>query len=69
MTSESQRSKSGRPVLGAIMGLLFGIFLTFDLLQMSVFPLESNVVVAIPIVMLIVGFVLGKVAPLGFLRR
>ena len=51
------------------MGLLFGIFLTFDLLQMSVFPLESNVVVAIPIVMLIVGFVLGKVAPLGFLRR
>lgn len=69
MTSESKTSKSGRPVLGAIMGLLFGIFLTFDLLQMSVFPLESNMVVAVPIVMLIVGFALGKFSPLGFLRR
>jgi hypothetical protein len=69
MTSESKISKSDRPLLSAIMGLLFGISLTFDLLQISVFPLESNMVVALPIVLLIVVFVLGKLAPLGCLRR
>jgi hypothetical protein len=69
MTTEPTGPVRGRPITGAILGLVFGIFLTFALLQMSVFALDSNLVVAVPIVTLILGFVNGWFAPLRFLRR
>ncbi len=69
MTVGRSRGGGGRPVLGAISGLLFGIFLTVDLLLLSVFPLDSPMVLALPLVSLIAGIVLGVTAPLRFLRR
>lgn len=69
MSSSPTTSVRGRPVLGAIFGLLFGIFLTATLLQMSVFPLDSNLVVFVPIGMLILGGLWGYFAPLRVLRR
>ena len=68
MTSQTSAPVRGRPVAGAILGLLFGLFLTFALLQMSMFPLDSNLVVIVPIVMLILGALNGFFAPLRFLR-
>lgn len=70
MTSESgSQAVRGRPVAGAIMGLIFGIFLTASLLQMGMFALDSNMVVIVPIVLLIAGGAWGYLAPLRMLRR
>ena len=55
----------GRPVLGAIAGLFFGIFISFDLFVLGVLPLESNVLAVIPLLGLIAGVVLGITSPLG----
>ncbi|MDA0269522.1 MAG: hypothetical protein O2919_00640 [Chloroflexi bacterium] len=55
--------------MGAVFGLLFGLFLTFDLLMMSVFALDSVMVIALPIIMLLVGLALGILQPLKFLKR
>lgn len=68
MTAEATRPVRGRPAAGAIAGLFFGLFLTFSLLQMSVFALDSNLVVIVPIVTLILGGLNGYFAPLRFLR-
>ncbi len=68
MTSEPTTQVRGRPVAGAILGFIFGIFLALSLLQMSVFALDSVMVVLLPIIMLIVGGVWGYFAPLRFLR-
>ncbi len=56
-------------MLGAIFGLLFGIFLTVDLLLLGTFPLDSAMVLVLPLVSLIAGVILGVAAPLRFLRR
>lgn len=55
----------GRPVLGAIAGLFFGIFIRLDLFVFGVLPLESNVLAFIPLVGLIAGVALGLTSPLG----
>lgn len=59
----------GRPVLGAITGLFFGLFLGFDLLLLGKVPLESPALVVLPIAFLVIGFLLGMLAPLRMLRR
>jgi uncharacterized protein YacL len=70
MTAVQQPPRGrGRPVLGAVFGLLLGVFLTFDLLMMSVFALDSVMVLVLPIVMLLVGVALGWFQPLRFLKR
>jgi hypothetical protein len=70
MTAVQQPPRGrGRPVLGAVFGLLLGVFLTFDLLMMSVFALDSAWVLALPVIMLLVGLALGMFQPLKFLRR
>ena len=69
MTAEPTRPVRGRPVAGAIAGLFFGLFLTFALLQMSTFALDSNLVVIVPIVTLVLGALNGFFAPLRFLKR
>ncbi len=69
MTAEPAGSSRGRPILGAIMGLLFGVFLTIDLLFLSVFALDSVMVLLLPPLSLVAGVALGLVAPLRFLRR
>jgi hypothetical protein len=51
------------------MGLLFGLFLGFDLALMGVVPLESPLLVALPVVFLLVGIGLGMSAPLRMFGR
>ena len=69
MTTDSGSQVRGRPVAGAILGFVFGIFLTATLLQLGSFGLDSNLVVIVPVLLLILGGVWGYLAPLRFLRR
>lgn len=60
---------NGRPAVGAIAGLLLGIFVAFDLLLMSSITLDSPWVLILPVLGLVLGALLGWLGPLGFLRR
>lgn len=55
----------GRRVLGSFSGLLFGLSLTLLLLVFGVVSLDSVVVLLVPMVGLVFGFVLATLAPLG----
>ena len=57
----------GRPVLGVIFGLLFGVFLALLLQQFSIRPLDNLSVFGFPILGLLIGLGLAKWAP--FSRR
>ena len=59
----------GRPVIGAIAGFFFGLFLAVDLLLMNVIPLDSAQVVLLPLIFLVVGVLAGLFAPARFLKR
>jgi hypothetical protein len=59
----------GHPVLGAIAGLFFGLFLAIDLLLLGAIPLDNALVVILPLLGLIAGIALGLFAPLRALRR
>ena len=63
--STAQPRRQGRPVLGAIAGLLFGLFLAFDLILLGTIPLNSFLLVVLPILGLIVGLALGRWSPIG----
>lgn len=54
----------GRPVLGAFLGFLFGLFLALDLLMLKVVTSDSVILTVLPILFLVVGIVLGVWAPL-----
>lgn len=62
-------NERGRPVLGALFGLLFGCFLAADMLLLGVIPLESPAVILLPGFFLGIGILGGVFAPLSFLRR
>lgn len=53
----------GRPVRGAVCGLLFGLFLSLFLLTVGVLPLDSILVVVVPVLFLVAGILLGVAAP------
>lgn len=53
----------GHPVRGALTGLLFGGFLTLFLLTIGVVPLDSILVIVLPVVVLLAGIGLGIGAP------
>jgi hypothetical protein len=55
----------GRPVLGAISGLFFGLFLSLALLTFGIVALDSIVIVILPVLFLLLGIVWGAWAPLG----
>jgi hypothetical protein len=57
--------KRGHPILAAIAGLFFGIFLDLFLVTASVVALDSILLTILPILMLVVGIAWGKAAPLG----
>lgn len=54
-----------RPVLGTISGLVFGVFLALDLVLFGIVPLDSAVLVVVPVVGLLLGILLGVTSPLG----
>ncbi|MGQ0832554.1 MAG: hypothetical protein ACT4OV_12845 [Microthrixaceae bacterium] len=54
----------GRPVRGGVCGLLFGLSLALFLLTTGVLPLDSVLLIVLPLVLLVAGVVLGIAAPL-----
>ncbi|MSP21644.1 MAG: hypothetical protein EXR66_01240 [Dehalococcoidia bacterium] len=69
MTSDFSSPVRGRPILGAIAGLLLGIGVSLDLRMFGVISLDSVLVVALTPAMLVLGGIIGAIHPLGFLRR
>lgn len=57
--------RRGRPVLGAVAGLLFGVFLALTLQQFGVRPLDNLSVLGLPPLGLVAGTALGRWAPLS----
>lgn len=58
-------SGRGRPILGAICGLLLGLFLGIDLFLFGIVPLDSVVITLLVVLGLVAGIVLGLRAPLN----
>ncbi len=55
----------GRPVLGVISGLFFGLFLALLLQQFGIRPLDNLSVIGLPILGIVLGLVMAAVAPFG----
>ena len=55
----------GRPVLGAVGGLFFGLFLAIDLVMFRVVGSDTPLLVVLPALFLVVGIAVGARAPLG----
>ena len=55
----------GRPFLGFISGLLFGVFVAILLQQYGVRPLDNLSVFGLPVVGAILGLIVARVAPFG----
>ncbi len=60
--------RKGRPVLGVIGGLLFGIGLAVFLQQAGVWPLDLVSGVTLPVIGVILGVVMARRAPFGGAR-
>ncbi len=60
----------GRPVLGGLSGFFLGLFLAVDLFLLKVIASDSGLFLVLPIVLAVIGIVVGLAAP-GFdrLRR
>jgi hypothetical protein len=56
---------NGRPVLGFISGLLFGLFLALVLQQFGIMPLSTLSVIGLPIIGIILGLGMAAWAPFG----
>lgn len=56
---------SGRPVLGVVAGLLFGVFAAFALPQWGIRPFDALALVALPLVGAGLGLLLAWLAPFG----
>lgn len=56
---------SGRPVVGAIAGFSFGVFLWIDLILFGVLPLESGLGYLVPILGVATGLGMARWAPFG----
>ena len=63
MSVQTAPRRRGRPVLGAIAGLLFGLFVALDLQQFGVRPLDNISVIGLPLAGLVIGIVLAYTAP------
>lgn len=55
----------GRPVLGFISGLFFGLFLALLLQQLGILPLTTLSVIGFPIIGIVLGLGLAAWAPFG----
>jgi hypothetical protein len=54
----------GRPVMGAIFGFLFFLFVALDLLFFGVIPLNSVLITILPLVGIVLGLVWAMLGPL-----
>ena len=55
----------GRPILGFISGLLFGLFVALTLQQYGIMPLNTLSVIGFPVIGIILGLGLAAWAPFG----
>lgn len=55
----------GRPVLGVVLGLFFGVFLAVTLQQWSIWPLDNLSVFGLPALGVVLGLILARWAPFG----
>ena len=55
----------GRPILGAVSGFFFGLFLGITLFLVGVIPLHSDLLIALPIIGIVLGLVMAWWAPFG----
>lgn len=55
----------GKPVLGVISGLFFGLFLALLLQQFGIRPLDNLSVIGLPVLGVVLGLVMASVAPFG----
>ena len=55
----------GKPVLGAISGFMFGLFLGISLFLWGVIPLHSMLIWILPILGVILGLAMASWAPFG----
>ncbi len=55
----------GKPVLGAVSGLFFGLFLALLLQQFGIRPLDNLSVIVLPVLGIVLGLVMAAVAPFG----
>jgi len=55
----------GRPVLGFVSGLFFGLFLALLLQQFGILPLTTLSVIGLPVVGIVLGLGLAAWAPFG----
>lgn len=56
---------NGRPVLGFISGLLFGLFLALVLQQFGIMPLNTLSLIGLPVIGIILGLGMAAWAPFG----
>jgi len=61
--------RKGRPILGAIAGLLLGGFVALDLQQYAIRPLDNVTIIGLPFAGLVIGIALGVLHPLRPGRR
>jgi hypothetical protein len=59
----------GRPILGAISGLLFGLFGALLLVVEGLLPLNNNMLAIYPVAGLLLGLVIGIWGPFGRKRH
>lgn len=57
--------RRGHPILGAVAGLGFGVFVAGDLVSFKIVRLDSIVLAVLPPAGLVLGIVLALWAPLG----
>jgi hypothetical protein len=55
--------RRGRPILGAITGLLFGVFASITLAMEGLLPLKNNMLAVYPVAGLLLGLILGLWGP------
>ena len=64
-TRRRRRRPHGRPILGGITGLLFGLAISCALVSFGALPLSSVVLAIVPLALLALGIVWAFWAPLG----
>lgn len=62
-------NRRGRPVVGAIAGLLLGVFLALDLVLLGLLPTNAGLLTVLPVAGLAAGIAAGLTAPFARLRR
>ena len=57
--------RRGRPILGLLTGLLFGLFASLTLIMEGLLPLNNTMLAIYPVAGLILGLILGLWGPFG----